>query len=741
MNKFWILALALSLVLSAQGQISGTVYSLDTQGKKEPLPGVNLFWEGSETGTVSDSEGRYEIEVVPGHSTLVASFVGYKTEQKIIISRRGNTDFTLVPEGTELQMVTVKGEARATAVEVKAAALSFRIDDSELRKAACCNLSESFETNAAVDVSFSDAVSGTRQIEMLGLAGRYALIQRENIPLARGLNATSGLTYIPGPFIESIQLTKGLSSVINGYESLTGQINVEYYKPENAPRLLLNVFGNQGGRSEVNLAAGGRYNQWADHLTMVHFSTIPIAQDRNQDGFADIPNGYQANLTHRSHWRSENGWEGQLGINLVQDQKRGGEMAFVREEASEAKLWGFAADHQRLELYGKTGYVFEKPNRSLGFIYSYSRQKRDERFGQRHYVGEQNSFYFNSIYQDQLGDSRHLLRTGFSFLLDEVRENLRHESSTPLYFQERLEIVPGAYAEYSFDPHENFSLVAGARVDYHQFFESLWWSPRLHLRYALNSRSTFRLAGGRGQRTPNAVGDNSGLMASSRILSLPNEVLPEIGWNSGFSYDQLIPLGDRSLRFTTDIFYTWFENKLVADLDRDPLLAVLINARGSRSLSAMAQLDYEIIPKLEGRLAYKYLQAEEQFSQGLALAYQIPRHRSFLNLAYSGIKDWKLDATLNWFGAKRQPPTSLAPEAFRREAFSPDFFTVNMQVNREWKNFDFFVGVDNLLDFRQKNPIANSDNPFAPYFDSNFVWGPIFGRMIYAGLYLKLERQ
>ncbi len=229
--KYLMIALLALAPVFGYAQISGTVSTFQNE-KSSPLPGANVFWEGTTIGTTTDKDGKYALEKVAETNTLVVSFIGYKTQTKIVISRKGTMNFILLPEGSNLSEVDVVGRVDATMVDLKRADLTYKIDDKELRKAACCNLSESFETNASVDVTFTDAVTGTRQIEMLGLAGKYALIQRENIPFARGLNANMGLTYIPGPFVQGIQVTKGLSSVINGYESITGQINVDLYKPE-----------------------------------------------------------------------------------------------------------------------------------------------------------------------------------------------------------------------------------------------------------------------------------------------------------------------------------------------------------------------------------------------------------------------------------------------------------------------------------------------------------------------------
>lgn len=743
MNLKRIIASGLILFsLASAAQISGTVMG-NENGKTIPLPGANVFWKGTSTGAITDANGRYSIEKVAGANTLVVTFVGYQHQSKIIISPSGTVNFTLEVGGEELGEVEVVGKVDATSLDIKRADLSFNIDDKELRKAACCNLSESFETNASVDVSFTDAVTGTKQIEMLGLAGKYALIQRENIPFARGLNTTTGLTFIPGTFVESIQLTKGLSSVLNGYESVTGQINVELYKPDSAPKLFLNAYGNQGGRMELNAISAFDVNDKLSTAFLVHGSNLILANDHNQDGFTDMPTGSQVNLSNRWYYNGKNGWEGQIGINAIRHTHKGGQLDYVNEADPADSLWGYDSKGDRIELFGKTGYVYEgHPFRSFGVIYSLSYQDVDMKFGDREYLAEQKTAYLNTIYQDIIGNKQNTYRTGISFLAEEVTENLLpHPVDGSLYYSVRTELVPGAYFEYAYEPTLNFTLVAGSRLDYNSYFNQIFFTPRLNMRYSITENTTFRIGGGRGQRTANIINENINVLASSRSLIFGNyEIQPEVGWNTGMSIDQDIEIGEKKIDFTIDAFYTWFENKLVTDLDFSALEAHIFNAQGSRSFSLLGQIDYELFEGLDLRLAYKYLDAQDPFLNGTDLSYLIPQHRAFWNVNYSPDDKWKIDATVNWFGRKRLPNTQSSPEIYQRPDWSDDFITVNMQINRVFeKGLELFIGSENLFDFRQTDPIINAENPNAPYFDSNFAWGPIFGRNIYAGLYYKLD--
>jgi outer membrane receptor for ferrienterochelin and colicins len=745
--RLFLSSIFIACAFLAQAQISGYVYGLE-DGKKTPLPGASVFWDNTTIGTTTNDQGYFSIEKAPNSNKLGVSYIGYKTQYSLIISRKGTLNFTLKPEGASLEAVDVIGERDATAVDLKSAGFTLNMDDKELRKAACCNISESFETNASVDATFTDAVTGQKQIEMLGLAGKYALIQRENIPFARGINASRGLSYMPGPFVEGLQLTKGLSSVLNGYESITGQINVEYVKPNTAPRLLLNAFGSDGGRAELNTVISFPI---ADHMSsswLVHGSTIPIAQDRNDDGFADIPLGQQLNISNRYQWESENHrWEGQFGFSLINDEKQGGQLGFIENDAQDE--WGYNSNDERYEVFGKTGYLFPNSDtKSLGFIYNASYQKHTSNFGNSFHEGEQLSAYVNSIYQDVFGDLRHTYRTGLSLQFDDVRDSMFSapyaSSLQSSYRSSRIEVVPGAFFEYVYEPSNELTLVSGIRADYNSLFNQVFFTPRLNLRYMPAEQTTLRIGGGRGQRTPFVAGENLSVLASNRLVDFSgvDQLLPEIAWNTGASISQNIEIGERLLRLNIDGFFTWFDTKLVADLDANAQRAILLLNEGSRSFSLLGQVDYSLFKGFDVRLAYKYLNAQERFVNGLDFSYRMPNHRAFLNLAYATENNWKFDLTTNWFGSKRLPNSNDMPVAFQQAERSPDFFTVNAQINKTFKNgLEVFVGGDNLLNFRQSNPIVNAQNPFSAYFDSNFVWGPIFGRNLYAGLYYRIPQK
>lgn len=731
--RFLVLVGLLFLSSWAKAQISGHVYGIEN-GSKVPLVGASVHWEGTEISTQTDSTGAYTISKPSGVNYLVVQSIGYATEAKSILSRRGTVDFTLGEDGGILAETEVIGKANATTVDLKSAQFSFKLDKKELRKAACCNLSESFETNASLDVNYADAVSGTKQIEMLGQAGKFALIQRENVPYARGINASLGFHFIPGPFVESIQLTKGLSSVINGYESLTGQINVEFEKPDGDTDFFFNAYGNQGSRVEGNVGFSTPLSENVATTLLVHYSDIPIAQDNNGDGFADMPTDNLFNVFNKYRYFINDEWGGQIGFNYTVDERNGGQLEDIYDGA---QPWVFKQNNERIEIFGKNGYApADHHHRSLGLIYNVSQQTQKSTYGLRQLEAKQQSAYFNAILQDHLGSEEHMIKTGVSYQFDRISEKLDSIGGVNLYDQSRDESVPGVFAEYSYEPSLLFTFVGGVRVDYHNLFG--WFvTPRAYVKYMPTEETTFRLGGGRGQRTANLLTETQSSLASSRTLQVNtlDPISPEIGWNVGFSYAQLFALGGWNGTFTTDVFYTWFEQKLITDYDWMPGEYALYYAQGSESLSFLTQLDVSPVEELDVRLAYKYLHAVDAFAGGELTAYQIPSHRAFLNAGYAFPLDFTLDATLNWFGERRLPGTVSLPETFGAVNYSPSFFTLNSQLNKTFKGgWEVYIGAENLLDFRVENPIVGAQNPWASDFDTQQVYGPIFGRMFYLGV-------
>ncbi len=721
--------------------ITGVVYETGEDGGTTPLLAANVYWAGTTNGTSTGEDGYFEIGIEEGIHLLVVSYVGYTNDTLHLLEpSQVEVEFS---KAVMLEEVKVVHRIKPSSVSFSSAYNIQNIHEKELTKAACCNLSESFETNPSVDGGLTDAVTGTKKIEMLGLAGPYVQIMRENMPDVRGLSALYGLTYTPGTWIEGIQLNMGAGSVVNGFESITGQINVELRKPENSDKLFLNLYGNGDGRMEANIMTAYRMNERWSGSTMLHGNTRPFQMDRNQDSFVDHPTGNQLVGLQRFKYSGENGLHSQMGIKVVWLDQVSGQMDFDPDTPRDQQsYWGSGLNTKRIEGWVKIGKVFEnKPYASMGFQLSGHIHRQDSYFGLTDYLADQESLYANLIYQSILGSTNHQYRTGLSFQADSYDEAVGAEQ------YQRNELVPGAFLEYTFNHMDIFTAVAGFRADYHNIYGA-FFTPRLHLRYEPVEKTVIRASLGRGQKTASIFAENMGIFASSRSIyvdetssGLPYGLEAEVAWSYGLNFAQGFKLGQAASVFKLDYYHTRFTNQVVVDLDRNPQEVHFYNLDGdSWSNSFQAQLDLEPVERFDIRLAYRINDVQTTYSDELLPRPMVAKHRAFINMAYSTKDLWTFDITWSWQGAKRIPSTESNPESYRMEAYSPAFSLVNLQLGKTlFQRLELYAGVENLFGFVQEDPILASEDPFGPWFDSSLIWGPIFGRKFYAGLRFRIN--
>lgn len=618
----------------------------------------------------------------------------------------------------------------------------------ELLKAACCNLAESFETNPSIDVNFADALTGTKQIKMLGLTSPYLMITEENIPSVRGASQAYGLSFTPGTWVESIQVTKGAGSVVNGYESISGQINTELIKPLKDIPFFLNAYGSTDSRFELNTHFNKKIsNDWATSL-YVHGNTRISKNDMNDDGFLDNPLGQQINLINRWQYAcAETGWISFFNVKYMHDKKQTGEVDFDRtKHKGSTQYWGSEINTQRFDFTSKVGYVFkDMPYQSIGFQNAYSNHSQDSYFGLRHYDIKQQSYYSNLIFNSIINNTMHKFATGLNFTYDAYAEFV---SLTDV---SRIDNSVGAFFEYTYDNTDNFSVVLGGRLDYHNRLGA-FATPRVFVKYDPWEKGVVRFSAGRGKRAANIFAENQSLFASSRVFSVLDNsgkiygLDPEIAWNYGLSFNQQFLLFGKGADIGFDFYRTDFQNQVVVDLYASPQQALFYNLNG-KSYANSFQLDFniELIKHLDLRTAYKYYDIKTDYFSGMSERPLQAKHRFFTNLAYATHigekgKQWKFDYTLNWLGKQALPNTSTNPPGDRLPDFSPAFTVMNVQVTRTFSStFEVYVGGENIGNYKQDKAILGSDNPFGPNFDTSIVYAPIFGQMYYAGLRFKVK--
>ncbi|MCT4644117.1 MAG: TonB-dependent receptor [Carboxylicivirga sp.] len=758
MNRIIIVFLLLIYVVSpsfsqASKEVTGLVKA-NEKDKLISLVGANVYWANTQEGTVTDFNGKFAIQQKEGNNLLVVSYIGYQPDT---IKIANNKFIEVVLKSDELDEVLVAGKKAGSHMSRLDPMTKVNITGAELCKAACCNLSESFETNASVDVAYSDAATGAKQIQLLGLSGNYVQMMTENIPNFRGLATLYGLNYIPGAWMSSIQISKGTSTVINGYEALTGQINVDYKKPENSEKFFVNVMGNHTGRWENNINGSIHLNDKWSTAILAHYSQDQNETDGNDDGFRDEPLLKQLNLMNRWSYNNHNGFTTQFGFKILDENRLGGQMGFDGSKSKdqnlgtidnptdkEDQIYGINIDTRRYEGFFKAGYVFDDDYTSLALVANYAYHEQNSFYGKKVYDATQNSLYANLIFQSYLGNENNKYSAGVSLQTDEFDESLMTNFLMPENGQllKRDEVVPGAFFQYTYNLPEKLTIITGLRIDHHNMYGTLV-TPRIHAKYNIGKNTILRASAGKGYRTPNVLAENSYLLASSRDIIIADDLDQEEAWNYGANITQYINVAGRELTLNAEYYRTDFQNQLVVDADHSVDAVYFYNLDG-KSYANNFQIEgkYELLRGLDMVAAWRFNDVKTTYKGGLDERPLISRSKGLLNFSYATpLKKWQFDFTTQFNGKGRVPSTSDNPIEYQRPASFDAYQVVNTQVTKYFRKWNVYAGVENLGNFKQDNPIIAGDDPFGEYFDSSLIWGPIMGRRYYFGLRFSIDRE
>lgn len=746
MKKYFGLLIATIISVSqtmAQQKMRGMVMESNTNGKHVGLSGANVYWLDSPIGTITDQQGFFSIPYSKEYNKLIISYVGFETDTLTIDEPK--MVHHLLKSLNQLDEVVVEKERDAIQKTFFATQNVVTVNSAELLKAACCNLSESFETNPAIDVNFNDALTGTRQIQMLGLTSPYLLITQENIPMVRGASQVYGLTFTPGTWVESIQITKGAGSVVNGFESISGQINTELVKPLTDTPIFVNGYANLNGRLELNTHFNYKLSdKWSTGLYL-HGNQRTVEVDNNDDGFLDVPLSEQINIQNRWQYQNpEKGLVSFFNLRFLSDEKQVGQVGFNPEtDQFTTNAWGSEIDTKRFDSSLKVGYVFpELPFQSIGFQASYSNHQQESYYGFNLYDIDHESLYSNLIFNSIIGNTQHKFKTGLTFAYDGYTELVNNVN------YERTDSSGGAFFEYSYADLEKVSLTAGIRFDTHNRLGN-FFTPRFHIRYTPWERGSLRGSFGIGRRAANIFAENQRLFGSARTIQLQGNggsiygFDPEKATNFGVSFIQGFTLLERPGNISIDFYRTNFDNQVVVDWE-NPREVGFTNLDGkSFANSLQIELNHEILPKLEMRAAYKFYDVKTQYQTGLLQRPLVARNRFFTNLGYNteakeNGDQWRFDYTLNIIGEQRLPNTSSNPIPLQLGDFVDGYSLMNAQITKVFsRKFEVYIGGENLTAERQQGPVLSAVDPFSTNFDTTIVYAPILGRMVYAGFRFK----
>jgi len=737
MNKIFILIVSLCLTFAMaypSSVLRGKVYYINEQGDSVALPYATVFWENTTINTQTKEDGSFSINKPHGKTNIIASYVGYKADT---IATKPEEEFIsiVLSANSQIEEVTITKKTEGNYISVLKPMKTEVISQAGLHRLACCNLSESFQSNASVDVGFADAVTGARQIQMLGLSGIYSQLMFENIPLMRGLSIVNGMSYVPGSWMEAIQISKGTSSILQGYESITGQINIEYKKPEEEPPLFINVYAANDSRMELNangvIVSGHDWNG----MLMAHVSGNFNKMDENGDSFIEQPLGRQINIFNRWKYTSEH-VEQQFGFRFLNDEKQGGQMDFNQRSDLDKDIYGFESKIKNFQLYSKTGIVVDSTEyNGFGLISSYTYYDNNSFMGYNDYKGRQHSIYANLIYQTMISNSSHKVSTGISTNYDNYNQLLNDSAF------KKQEFVPGLFAQYTWSPSDKFTAMAGSRYDYNSRYG--WYLiPRGHIKYELFGGIVLRASVGRGMHSAEVIAENLNYLVSARKYIFTEQLNLEKAWNYGFNITKTFAFVEgRSIQWSADYYHTTFDNQVVVDIDANPQSIIVYNLKG-KSYSDAFQTDLNIHPLkgLEINTAYRINDVKQTVHGELKSKPFVVTHRGLISASYAfNHRKWQIDATTQFNGRAPLPNTSPNPAEYQLAQYSPAFINVLAQVTRRFKHFDVYIGGENLTNYTQKNPVIAANAPFSNYFDASMIWGPVMGRMFYAGIRYTLK--
>ena len=707
-------------------------------GKDYPVMGATVKWINTDKGTISNEKGDFKLERESKTDLIVISYVGFQTDTLSVKDINNITHYMSYSEENFLDEVTVSKRRNSAQRTYLMPQNIINISEEELLKAACCNLSESFETNPSVDVNHNDAITGTKQIEMLGLKSPYILITEENIPMVRGASQTFGLGFTPGTWIESIQVTKGMGSVTNGYESIVGQINTEIKKPYNDMPFFFNLFKGIDGRFEANAHLRSKVSDKIQNTFFIHYNDRKKVNDKNGDMFLDKPLQDQLNLL--SKWQFTDASKGLvsfLNIRYLDDNKKIGSIDF-NEKSDLSSFWGGEIFTNRFDSSFKLGYVNPNiPYQSLGFQLAYNFHDQESYYGLNDYNISQKSLFLNLIYNSIISNTKNKIKAGLNFSSDNYSEYVFKSNIN------RIDRSFGGFFEYSFDNMNDFNLIFGLRYDIHNNIGS-FFTPRLHFRYMLNDNFSIKGSVGTGRKIANVFAENQTIFLSNRKNINKNfdaklyGVSPEKATNLGFSLDHKVFLFGGQGNLIFDFYKTIFDNRVIIDFETFGEFNFYNSSLG-KSKSDNYQIEF-LFSKNNWNItaAYKKYDVKSYYQSGLKEKPLQPRNIIFFNYGIESNKvnesNWKFDITYNRLGKQR---LMLNPRD--NYEFTDPHFSINSQITRVFSSkLEVYVGGENLNNYKQENPIIMANDPFNQNFDASIIHGPIFGSTYYIGLRYKI---
>lgn len=716
-----------------------------TNDNNEPLVGATVFWANTTIGAKTGIKGEFELTTKDiSTKLLIASYVGH-TPDTIEISNQTFVVFKL-SESHTLNEVVVKAQRDGVIISDLEPIKTEQITQTELGKAACCDLAGCFETQTTVQPQTTNVVTNSKELRILGLSGVYNQVLIDGFPMIQGLTYTYGISNIPGTLVDNIYVSKGANSVLQGFESISGQINVETKEPDKTDKLFLNAYMNSFLEKHLNANFVVKNGKWSN-LTAFHTVQPANEIDRDDDNFLDLPRLTRYMVSNKLKYGNDKdwGWNSRIGLRFVNEQRIGGQTSFNENtDKGSTEVYGQTVNINQPEMWTKTGYRLNDQHNFALFASGFY-QNQNSYFGTVKYDASQTNFYGNLQYELSYGNN--ILKTGFSFRHLILNESIAFTENTiqRTYAGEylRKENTAGIFAENTLKLfNDKLTWIAGLRADNHNQFGSIV-TPRTLLKYDVTPKAIVRVNIGTGWRTVNLFSENINLLVSSRDIVSTEQLEPEIALNTGVNFTQKFDAENVTGFFSADYYRTDFQNQIFPDYDTDPTKAIIENFTGkSVSNTFQAEVYLNFWRKFEFKTGYSFLDVYREIDGQKVLLPFNPRHKVVTTLGYKPLSEkYHFDVNIHWYGQQRLPNTQSNPPEFQQPGFSENFMLVNAQFTYNFKIFELYAGCENIFDFRQKRPITAWQDPFGQYFDTSSVWGPTRGREFYVGVRYRMMRE
>lgn len=711
------------------------LHGLVSNEKEELLIGAHVYWKDTHVGAITDTSGYFDIPARPDTAILSVQYFNYPLFEASVFPGENNL-WILIPGSVQLQAVEIEEQQFGNRVSTLETRNLEQIDHKELRKAPCCNLSESFETNGSVDVRYPDAVTGIREIQLLGLRGIYSQFLIENRPTMTGIAIPFGFDFIPGSWLRGIVLAKGASTVKNGNMGITGQINADLVKPDNDKPLFVNVFSSTEGRGELNIHVNRKRNAHFSQGLLMHGSLVRNRWDRNRDNFYDAPNRHQINALYRAIYDGALGCA-QFNVQMLDDRRISGQIDSIPGSVS---FFGVNQHNQRIESWAKFGLegIGGKRFREIGNIAGFSWHQTEALFGSTRYWATQRSLYLQSLYQTIINNTQHKIVVAPSFQYDNISEHMQENA------YHRIETSTGIMSEYTYRhpslrvEGSDFVWVAGLRADYNNRFG--WQlTPRFSAKYNLTEHAVVRISGGLGYRSPNLIAENLSLLASNRYLNFAPDLRNEAAWNYGLNYTHDFKILHRNASISLDAFRTDFIRQIVVDVDADPTVVSFYNLKGiSLANSILLVAQWNVIRGLDLKIGLKWNDVRTTYANGMQRTPPlVARQRGLITLDYTTPrKKWSFNVRTHVVGRQRLPDVEKIPHEYTHGLLteSPVYWIWSGQITRRWEKIEWYAGMENISNYQQHLAVVAAREPWSPYFNGSRIWAPMMGQMLNMGV-------